>query len=215
MAEASQQEIPSTYLTVTTENLLRSWGIELSNEEIQKQAEANDTFYRQIMRVPAKHLYNNILLTQTADLQHYCQEELVNLIFANYTVSVENPESGGTFQEESQAELDSLQEQFEEQAESLQILKEEHNEITENINTLAKKQLDEWRQLQTENAAEITRLFREEGVELSNEFQARLQKKLEQNAAEVDIPKDVLKSLKIKTEPDMLTKSIISTLLEE
>jgi hypothetical protein len=215
MAELeTTQFLTPTYLLLTAKNLLQNMGVKLSDQELTAQLADKNSFYYQVLAAMALNTYNNMLLDQIADLQLYCQEMLMNMIFAYYALKIENPE-WAEVQIGISENLEFFQHAFENNAEEYEQLQTSHLHLKHKTLLMNQQQVQAWQDLQIQNAAAITAELENQGMQLSTNFKQRLQKNLQQMDADFTVSASLLKKLKLKQQPDFVTKAIIHTLIQD
>ena len=208
----------STYSLLTADNILRKLGVKMTKKDIAKQLASPDSFYRRVLQLPAEQLYNVILMDQTRAITDYARYLLYDAQ-AKIQRATKLSESGG--EADTSMPLTSVTNQVNQLGEDLQNLETQMTDInqansatdTELSNTL-KEQITAWETLNQESFQTLLNAFTEVGVTLTEEQQGNLLRRLDQQGADIEIPEDTLKSLKIKGELNAVQKIVLMTLME-
>lgn len=213
-----EQEQPfiSTYLRVTSGNLLRSVGVKLSDADVEAQLLAKDSFYRHILKLPAAQILADINFAQFEDAHGYLQKRLTDLIFANYALTAEGADATMTLQEGAQQKLNMLQEEFEQETTDMQELKEQNDVLQNQVYNAMVTSLAEWHDTCNQQAQIIADQLSANGYNLQPDFAKRLSRRLRKSLCGEANLDETLKRLQLdKESTDMVTKAVAVTLMED
>ena len=209
----AKETVLSTYLSITAQNILKKYGVKLTRLELQDQLFSKGSLYREILRLIAPTLYNQMLIEQNDEIDYYCQKELTDIAFANQ-VELAKSDGARSLSPEQTAQLQTLQYQQETQSSKLTELKAKQAENNHKLDQLISQELKKWDLLNEDCAKKISQTLRDQGVDISDDFEARLSARLKQSA-ESDLSEATMKALKLKGTIHPINKAVITTLLEE
>jgi len=213
--QTAYKPTPSTYAVETAGNVLRKYGVTLSLNEVSSQLMDNRSFYKHLLQVPALSIYNEYLVQQCNEMQIYCSEQLINVLFANATFIPPTPESEPILTPEKQQELTQLQTISDELSEKFNETKEQQQQLQQQYDDVAQQKIQDWDTLMQNSADTIVAKLNEIGFTISSDFRERLIKRLTKNGAGLNIPQNTLTSFHIKRKISGIEKAILATLIEE
>lgn len=206
----------STYSLLTADNILRDLGVQMPKKVLAGQLADPQAFYHLIVRLPAEQLYNYLLLDQAQSMTDYAQylaydsQSRVNraLKFAESDSDTSMPLTSVANQ------IDTLNETLKQLNQDIQGVTTENAKLKSEIRGALVEQIAAWQQTQAENYQTILAALEADGIKLNDEQQELLRARLDQEGAGIEIPKEVLKQLKIKSDPTPAQKAVIMTLME-
>lgn len=211
----TQSLFVTTYLKITTGNLLKNLGVEMTESEVNQQLASSASFYRAVLKPPATTILADISFAQLEDTHQHFQEQLINTIFANYALLAEGNEETASIPDSAQAEIERLQEECEAEAEKIETMRSEQEKTKHQVYNEAVEKINAWEAYNQQQADTITQQIRAESFEVSDDFSQRLEKRLNQRAIGIDVPLEKSKAFKFKDKDDPVVQAVMATLLEE
>lgn len=212
---AQHYKIPLTSYTVQTANdILRKYDVKMSQQELISQLTDNDSFYKRLLRVPALGIYNESLLNECSDICDYCQDELINVIFANQNM-VNASSNKSALTNKQQEELENLQERSDEINKSLGSARKDQEAVVNQYSSVVEFNVQKWKELIEESADQIIAKLEELNFTLSPNFREKLIRRLDKQGAGINFSKDALAAFHLKDKISGIEKAILSTLIEE
>lgn len=205
----------TTYLAVTTNNLLKNLGVDMTDEEIKMQLASSDSFYRAVLKPPAATILADLSFAQMEDSHQHFQEQLINTIFANYALMAEGNEDNAALPDSAQAEIERLQEECEQEAEKIERMRTEQADTKHKVYNEAVEKIKEWEAYNKQQAEKITEQIRAESFEVSDSFSRRLEKRLNQRAIGVEVPLEKSQAFQFDDKDSPVVQAVMATLLEE
>lgn len=215
-SEMSEYKIPpTTYAVQTAETLLRGYGVTFSKKDMTTQLMDNSSFYKKLLQVPAITIYNDYLLRQCREMQFYCAEQVVNMLFANSGLQAANPEGKAPLSEQKQQAVMNIQDINNEFDHDLNDVAEQQQHIMEQTKAISKQAIMDWDKHIAASTDKIVVKLTELGFQLSTEFPNKLKQRLKKRGAGMDIPAEQLTEYHVKAKLSGIEKAIIGTLIEE
>lgn len=209
MANTNQVD---TYKQLIADGIYKSFNLSLSSKDIEAQLQADQSFYKELLSVPARHLYNQILIDHCRELEDIFYDELTEVKMQQIQKREQNPDvASGSLIDQHLSQIEPKVKQY---AEELTALENQHKNDSAKVRELNNQFINEWQQLQKDNARNISKALRDQGVALADDFEDRLYNRLDQLAADVDFSEETRKRFKIKADASPVKKAVIATLLE-
>ncbi len=217
---AKQKQVPQvvedmqgieTYALLTAEGIYKMFNLALGKDEIRTHLQADQSFYKNVLNLPARYLYNQILITHCKELEDLCQEDFIELklyqIHKQEQQQNDMPSNLGDY-------INKIEPDIHRHAEDLVSYELQASDNRQRIRDINTQYIAEWQSTQQQNAQNITQTLREQGLELNDDFTQRLYNRLNHSAAAITLSAEICKRFKIKGDPNPVQKAVITTLLE-
>lgn len=137
------QELDS-YKREIAEGLLLKYKVTLETGEREQQLKDPRSFYRVLLRLPAQLLKNELALHQLDDMLTYSQNRLNAIIFANYASAMKQGKLSEVETDSvSKKALESLQQEYEKEAEAVTQLKSQFKTRSDEIDVFLRSKFKE------------------------------------------------------------------------
>lgn len=204
---------PTSYAIQTAENILHQYDIHFSKQEVIQHLMDVNSFYRKLLQIPALIIQNEMMLDNCRALQSYCAKQIINVIFADSTVTATYNQSVlGKSQTEK---VYALQDKNSELTTHLTKLAKTQNQAREDSQALNQQAIQDWHQLHSDSADKIIKKLHTLGFELSPDFRRNLIRNLNRNETSFQLSEQQLGEYGLKKQLSGIEKAILTSLIEE
>ncbi len=214
--EAEEMQGVETYALLTAEGIYKNYNLTFTKDEIRTHIHADQSFYKNILGLPARHLYNQILITHCKELEDFCQEDFIELkLYQLRKLEQQQAQPpSATNQSNVDDTVNKIEPDIHRHAEDLLNYERQASDERHRIREINTYYIEEWQSTQQRNAENITQTLREQGLDLDDDFTMRLYERLNHSAVAINLSDEICKRFKIKGDPDQVQKAVIATLIE-
>ena len=131
----------STYGLITADRLLQNYSISLPAKQLMDELKHSESFYRRLLVVPAKNVYNGLICEQARDYQTYAQKKIIDYVLSGTSVS-----NDGKFVSNTQKDMESKRKDLVKLSEDFYELSRKHYQLIHKSEKSLKKLALNWRQ---------------------------------------------------------------------
>jgi hypothetical protein len=129
-----------TYGVITADRLLQNYSITLPGQQLMDELKHPESFYRRIIVVPAKNVYNGLICEQGRDYQTYAQKKIIDYVLSGTSVSAD-----GSFSSNTQKSLEKIRKDLVALSEGFYELTRKHYSLIHESEHTLKKLARNWR----------------------------------------------------------------------
>ena len=165
--------------------------------------------------MPALFIYNDYLINQCYNMEYYCADQVMNMVFATSTAKAQHKEGKSPISKERGDRIYKLQTKSNDNVHALDSLMEQHNRALQDYNSLANSKVKQWHELVSDHVQQIIAKLQEMGFSLSENFKATLQKNLNKQGSDREISAEDVSEYEIKKQLSSIENAIVSSLIAE
>jgi|GEM_PF-5627598 len=210
MTDIQQEKWLATYTELTAESILGKLGVGLEVSSLIAQFQAKkDFFYISLVQLPALSAFNGLLNTQCRDIQTYSQQRLIDYIILSE--DAKKPLEEG---EELRKQIESRRLELIGLGKRVTELERQHEDIMQQTYHFLSEHTLQWNILAEEITELLWELVKNCRPAAPQRFKNRLENLIKTQAADIEIPKETLKTFKLKPPVSWMIKAFIQVLIE-